>query len=242
MPPKNYRNSDMTFLLLVSFLGLLIIAILTVFPPVVTGNLPWRKPLIGAIFSSICIFGVLAVFSPIQCSKILKLRKKENHSNSSSGKSISHGSSSTLQGHHPSCGKFVAHVFQIRSKTFCAACVGLLLGGLLALAAALLYFFGKWYVVEQSSSLIVLVGILGVGLGLFQFKFRNLLRLSLNTFFVLGTLLILIGIDEFVQSLMVDLFVVCLILFWLFTRISLSQWDHKRICSDCNVAGCEFAD
>ncbi len=147
-----------------------------------------------------------------------------------------------MQGHHPSCGKFAAHVFQIRSKTFCAACVGLLLGGLLALAGALLYFFGNWRVPEQNSSIMVLVGILGVGLGLFQFKFRNLVRLSLNTFFVLGTLFILIGVDEFVQSLMVDLFVVSVIFFWLFTRISLSQWDHKRICSDCKVVGCEFAD
>lgn len=242
MPPKNYYSSDITFLVLVSFLGLLIIAVLTVFPPAVTGNLPWRKPLIGSIFSSICIFGILAVFSPTQCLKILILRKKENLSNSSSGKFASHTLSPSLQGHHPSCGKFSAHIFRIRSKTFCAACVGLLLGGLLALTGALLYFFGNCHVVEQSSSLMVLVGILGVGLGLFQFKFRNLLRLSLNTFFVLGTLLILIGIDEFVQSLMIDLFVVSLILFWLFTRISLSQWDHKRICSDCNIAGCEFAD
>jgi hypothetical protein len=104
------------------------------------------------------------------------------------------------------------------------------------------YFFGNWRIPEQNSSIMVLLGILGVGVGLFQFKFRNLLRLSLNTFFVLGTLLILIGIDEFVQSLMIDLFVVSLILFWLFTRISLSQWDHKRICSDCDIAGCEFAD
>ena len=242
MPPKHYRSSDMTFLILISFIGLLLIAVLTAFPPTVTGNIPWRKPLIGSIFTSICILGILAVFSPTQCSKIFQLRKKENSSNSSSGKFLSHGLSSSMQGHHPSCGKFAAHIFRIRGKTYCAACVGLLLGGLLALVVALLFFFGNWRIVEQSNSVMVLVGILGVGLGLFQFKFRNLLRLSLNTFFVLGTLFILIGIDEFVRSLMVDLFVVSLILFWLYTRISLSRWDHERICSDCKVASCEFAD
>ena len=111
-----------------------------------------------------------------------------------------------MQGHHPSCGKFSAHIFRIRGKTFCAACIGLLLGGILALTGALPYFFGNWRIAEQNSSLMVLVGILGVGFGLFQFKFRNLVRFSLNTFFVLGTLFILIGIDEFVQSLTVDLF------------------------------------
>lgn len=242
MSPKHHRSFDITFLILISFLGLLLIAVLTAYPPIATGSLPWRKPLIGSIFSLICILGILAVFLPTQCLKVLELRKKENPGNSNSGKFVSHRVSSSLQGHHPSCGKFSAHVFRIRSKTFCAACTGLLFGGLLALTGALLYFFGNWRFAEQNGSLMVFVGILGVGLGLFQFKFRNVVRLSLNIFFVLGTLFILIGIDEFVHSLMVDLFVVSLILFWLFTRISLSQWDHERICSDCNVAGCEFAD
>ncbi len=242
MPHKNYRNLDITFLVLISFFGLLLITALTAFPPNITGNIPWRKPLIGSIFSAICIFGILAVFSPTRCLRILELRKKESPINSSSGKFISHRLSPSMQGHHPNCGKFSAHIFQIRGKTFCAACMGLLLGGLLALTGALLYFFGNWRIAEQSSSIMVYAGIIGVGLGLFQFKFRSLLRLSLNTLFVLGTLLILIGIDDFVHSLMVDLFVVSLILFWLFTRISLSQWDHKRICSDCNVADCELAD
>ncbi len=241
MSPENYRNSNVTYLVIISFLGLLLIALLTIFPPAATGNLPWRKPLIGSIFSSICVLGILAVFSPAQCSKILKLGKKESLNKSISAKLISHGMSSSLQGHHPNCGKYSAHIFQIRNKTFCAACVGLLLGGLIALTGSLLYFFGNWRIFGQNSSLMVLVGILGVGLGLFQFKFRNLVRLSLNTFFVLGTFFILVGIDEFVYSLMVDLFVVSLILFWLFTRISLSQWDHEQICSKCNVVGCEFA-
>ncbi len=241
MSPKHHRSFDMTFLILTSFIGLLIIAVLTAYPPIATGNLPWRKPLIGSIFSSICILGILAVFSPARCLKILELRKKADN-NSSSGKFVSHKLSSSLQGHHPTCGNFAAHVFRIRSKTFCAACTGLLLGGLSALTGALLYFFGNWQVAEQNSPLMVLLGILGVGLGLFQFKFRNVVRLSLNTLFVLGTLFILIGIDELVHSLMFDLFVVSLVLFWLFTRISLSQWDHERICSDCNVASCELAE
>jgi hypothetical protein len=242
MSPKHHRSFEVGFLILTSFIGLFLVGALTVYPPTAIGNITWRKPLIGSIFGAICILGTLAVFSPTHCLKILELRKKKNPSNSSSGKFISHRLSPALRGHHPSCGNFVAHVFRIRSKTFCAACTGLLLGGLLALAGALLYFFGYWQVAEPTSSLMVCLGVLGVGLGLYQFKFRNLVRLSLNTFFVLGTLFILIGIDEIVHSLMVGLFVVSLILFWLFTRISLSQWDHKRTCSECNFTGCELDD
>jgi hypothetical protein len=218
---------------------LFLLAVLIAFPSTVTGDLSWRKTVIGSIFSSICVLGILAVFSPNKCLRIFNIGKKKKTVGSDSAKLVSHGTSNVLQGHHPTCGKFTAHIFRIKGKIFCAACVGLLLGGLLALAGAFIYFFGDWRVAEHSS-LMVLLGIVGVSFGLFQFKFKNLIRLSVNTIFVLGTLSILIGIDELVHSLIFDLFVVSLIIFWLFTRISLSQWDHERICSDCEIENCRI--
>jgi len=236
---QHYIRSDIKYQLLVSIAGLLLLVALTVFPPTVTGDLSWRKPVIGSIFSSICVLGILAVFSPNQCLRIFNIGKKKKTVGSDSAKLVSHGTSNVLQGHHPTCGNYDAHIFRIRGKIFCAACVGLLIGGLLALAGAAVYFFGDWRVAEHSS-LMVLLGIVGVSFGLFQFKFKNFIRLSVNTIFVLGTLLILIGIDELVHSLIFDLFVVSLIIFWLFTRISLSQWDHERICSDCEIENCRI--
>jgi hypothetical protein len=226
-----------TYLVLVSLTGLLIVFVLTIFPPAVTGDLSWRKPLIGSIFSLICVLGILAVFSPNKCLGILDIGKKNRTVGSDSSMLVSHGTSNALQGHHPTCGKYDAHIFRVKHKVFCAACSGLLLGGLLALAGASVYFFGDWRVAEHSS-LMVLLGVVGVSLGLFQFKFRSLVRLFVNTVFVLGTLFILIGIDKLVHSLFFDLFVVSLIVFWLFTRISLSQWDHERICSSCEIENC----
>ena len=236
---QHYIRSDIKYQLLVSFLGLFLLATLTAFPPTATGDLSWRKTVIGSIFSSICVLGILAVFSPNQCLRIFNIGKKKRTVGSDSAKLVSHGTSNALQGHHPTCGNYDAHIFRIKGKIFCAACVGLLLGGLLALAGAFIYFFGDWRVAEHSS-LTVLLGIVGVSFGLFQFKFKNFIRLSVNTIFVLGTLLILIGIDELVHSLIFDLFVVSLIIFWLFTRISLSHWDHERICSDCEIENCRI--
>jgi hypothetical protein len=183
----------------------------------------------------------LAVFSPKQCFRIFNFRKKSETAASDSATFVSHGTSNVLEGHHPTCGKYSAHIFRIRNKTFCAACIGLLLGGLLALAGAVVYFFCDWHVADYSS-LSVLLGTVGVSSGLFQFKFRSLIRLSLNALFVLGALSILIGIDESVHSLVFDLFVVCLIVFWLFTRISLSQWDHEIICSGCDTENCKIRE
>jgi hypothetical protein len=223
-----------------SLFGLLITGVFTVYPPIVHENFLWRKPLIGSVFGLICVFGILAVFSPTRCSRVFVFGK-EKPSRHYLSTFASHGASSALRGHHPVCRNFAAHVFRIDNRTFCAACTGLLLGGLLAFVGAILYFFGNWHV-EQSSYLMVWVGVLGVGFGLFQFRFRSFVRLFLNIFFVLGTFFVLVGVDRLVHSVAVDLFLVALTLFWLFTRISLSRWDHERICYTCKVAACEFAD
>ncbi len=237
MSQQHNTQPDIKYQLLVSLLGLLLIVLLTVFPPTVTTDFPWRKPVIGSIFSIFCLLGILAVFSPKQCFRIFNFRKKSETAGSDSPKFSSHGTSTVLKGHHPTCGKFAPHVFRIRDRTFCAACIGLLFGGLLSLVGASTYFFGDWQVMENIR-LIVLLGVLGLGFGLFQFKFRSFVRLFMNTIFVLGSLLVLIGIDELVHSLFFDLFVVCLIIFLLFNRISLSQWDHEMICSGCVTENC----
>jgi hypothetical protein len=210
---------------------------LAAFPPIVSGDFSWRKPVIGSFLVVICALGVLAVFSPSQCGKILNLKKRKG--DSGSVQLSSHGNSDVLQGHHPTCGKYRAHTIQINGKTVCAACNGLLFGGLLAMVGASAYFFVDWTIAEHAS-LMILLGVVGVGFGLFQFKFKSFVRLSVNTVFVLGALLVLVGVDSLVHSLFFDLFVVCLIVFWLFTRIRLSQWDHERICSGCGVENCGF--
>lgn len=239
MSQNSSRNFDIIYLIILSFLGLFLAGMLTVYPSVVNEYLLWRKPLVGSIFGLICVFGILAVFFPRRCSSVFNIGKKKPSSPYLS-KLVSHGTSSTLQGHHPNCGNFAAHVFRIGNKTYCAACIGLVLGGLLALVGTILYFFGNWSV-ETKNPLIIYVGILGVSFGLFQFKSRSFVRLLLNIFFVLGTFLILVGADILVHSVMIDLFLVALTFFWLFVRISLSQWDHLRICSACKIATCESA-
>lgn len=196
--------------------------------------------MVGSIFSIICILGVCAVFLPNKCLGILNVGKKDNASSDSFTPAV-HGRSNTLQGHHPTCGNYDAHIVRINGKIVCAACTGLLLGGILALALAVIYFFGGWSIADHSS-LLVLLGVAWVVFGLFQFKFRSLLRLVMNTVFVLGALLVLIGVDELVHSLVFDLFVVSLVLFWLYTRISLSQWDHEIICSGCDIENCDVRE
>jgi len=234
-----WRQKIQTYLkyqLLLSFVGLIVVAFLILFPPKVTAIFPWRKPLIGLIFNFFCFLGLLAVFSPNKCEKILERKKVK--SNISSEKFVSQRNSFVLMGHHPECGKYSEHVFHINAKTYCAACEGLLVGGILALVGSVIYFF-VGINVPEISLLFVMLGIFGIILGIFQFAFKSLIRFFTNIFFVIGSLLILIAVDATVSGLFFDLFVVCLIIFWLFTRISFSKWDHERICFGCGTENCK---
>jgi ABC-type multidrug transport system fused ATPase/permease subunit len=237
--PRSVK-SDIKYQLLLSFLGLFLVVLLTAFPPAVVGDVPWRKPVVGSIFNIICTLGISAVLLPNNCFGIINIEKKDRNVTADSTRPALHRKSNTLQGHHPTCGKYDAHVFRINGRTVCAACAGLLLGGLLAFAGAVAYFFGGWTVADNN--LMALLGSVLVSFGLFQFKFRSLVRLLMNIVFVLGALLIVIGIDGLVSSLIFDLFVVSLVLFWLYTRISLSQWDHELICSSCEVENCNVRE
>jgi len=232
---KIRRNSCLLFLMLVSFFGVLLVGMLAFHPPTMqNGGFLWRKPLIGSFFGLICVLGILAVFYP-NCLRIFEIRKEKREL------SVFRQSSFAVRGHHPDCGKFSTHVFKIGNKMFCVSCMGLFFGAVTSIIGIVAYFFNDWHIGQGSLSLII-VGILGVVFGLLQFPLfknrRGFIRFFLNAFFVFGTFLILIGIDALAHSLSVDLFVVVLSVFWLFTRISLSQWDHERICQACEIA-CE---
>lgn len=234
------RSPFLLFMIGISFFGLILTIMLAFNPPVTQESLAWRKPIIGSIFEAICVLGIIAVFLPKQCSAMLNSEKGEREDASNISSLASHGKDPTLQGHHPDCEGYSAHIIRISNRTLCAACTGLLLGALIAMAGAALYFFGNWQI-GQNSPLAVLIGTLGVGFGLFQIKFRGALRLLLNAFFVLGAFLILIGMDALTQSLLMGSFLIVLIVFWLFTRILLSQWDHWRICYTCK-SPCEVRE
>ena len=103
------------------------------------------------------------------------------------------------------------------------------------------YFFLGWKLIDFSP-ILVFLGISGVIFGLLEFRFQSFLRLLSNTIFVFGAVLVLIGIDKLVQSLFLDLFIVSLIAFWLFTRISISKLNHEIICFTCQIRNCEIKE
>jgi hypothetical protein len=207
----------------ISMFGLLFTLLLVVSPPIIHQSLSWRKPLIGSVFILICTLGILATLLPKRCSQAFHFQR---------GTSSLALSRIRIASHHPDCGKFSAHVLRIDGHTFCAACTGLLSGGIISILGALVYFLVGWPFVLAPFA-VALIGITAVFLGFFQLKFRGILRSVLNAFFVFGALLILVGVDELSGGLFVDFLLESFIAFWIFTRIQLSQWDHQRICKNC---------
>jgi len=248
MSQKVRPNFDLLFLLSVSFFGLFMVGTLTLYPPAIQESFPWRKPAIGSIFGLICVLGILAVFSPKKCSQAFHQEKGETNLRKTHRPKQERGELQAashilklrlVHGHHPTCENFSSHEFQVGNRTFCTSCMGLLFGALITLAGTIMYFFNEWPIAMEGL-LLIGVGTLGVAFGLLRFLLfnvqRRVLRFSLNTFFVLGSFLILIGTDMLIQSLFIDLFLILLSVFWLFTRIRLSQWDHEKICRACGFA------
>ncbi len=230
-----------TWFLMFSFLGLAVVSVFAATASPAADGVAWRKPIVGAVFSLVCFLGIVAGLFPSRCSSVFHFRRSVQKSVSSdAGRSME---ASKFRGHHPDCAEFKAHVFHIDSRVLCAGCTGLILGAVLSIVAVTIYFF-----LDQPLSvdprLIFSAGFLGVSCGLLQYHVFNLHRSSIHLFvnvlFVFGVSLLLVGVDAISQSINADLYVTGLSLFWLYTRILLSQMDHQKICFNCSLEECVF--
>ena len=246
---SKFRSPTALFLVVVSFFGLFIISVLSFRPPAPQENFVWRKPLIGSMFASICVLGILAVFFPNNCSRVFDFGKEEKPRNRFYGFkrsiAVSKSKTSVLRGHHPMCGHFSSHVFHVGDKIFCATCSGLFLGALIVLGGVALYNLGNLQT-EQNAFSLVWVGIIGVIFGLLQSPLltfhRSFVRVFSSAFLAVGAFLILVGIDELARNVALNVFLIFMIVLWLMTRISLSQLEHEKICSTCSLAYCDLVD
>jgi len=232
MSQRARPNFILLFHITVSLFGLLTTLMLALRMPKVHKSSFPTKPMIGTLFSLICVFGLLAALLPRRCSRGFHFTKKNTK------KAVADTSAVSIRGHHPDCEGFSDHVIRVDNHVMCAACVGLSLGALISLTGTIFYFFLGWNISETSLPA-VFIGVLGVAVGFIQMRFKGFLRSALNATFVVGSFLVLIGVCEQTQSPFASLFVIFLIVFWILTRILLSQSDHNRICRNCK-SPCEI--
>jgi hypothetical protein len=222
-------NSFLWFALVVSIFGLVTVTMLLMRPiGYYGGNYAFTSTLIGLLYTATCVLGIFAVFFPQKCQRTLTFGKHIQ----SSGDQTFGPMKLQFKGHHPDCPKFSANRIKFRNKVLCAACSGLLVGGVIALSGGILYFFFGYYFL-WSDLRILLVSDAGLLLGLFQFRFAGYVKLTVNALFVVCSLVTLVVTDLLSKSVFIDLYVLGLIVFMLFARILLSEWNNKRTCNKC---------
>jgi hypothetical protein len=141
-----------------------------------------------------------------------------------------------IYGHHDNIREFSRHEFQLKSKTVCAGCFGLLLGALTSLAIILIYSIGN-IELDNIALLSVELGMIVVSSGLLipiLLSGHPIIRVLLNFSFVVGMVLILIGIDSIAMNLEIEIILIGFFIIWMMSRIMISRFNHKRIYSIVN--------
>ncbi len=165
--------------------------------------------------------------------------RKEILSNSENTKKSPYKSKENIkfEGHHPDCGEFNSHTFKLGERRYCAGCSGLFLGALLAVMGTVIYYF-YGNISDYLGLIFFWTGSLAVFLALFQNIFldlnKNVFRFLSNLALVVGSFLILVGIDTVNSSLSVEVYFLVLTFFWILTRTALSQENHAKICMGCS--------
>jgi hypothetical protein len=141
----------------------------------------------------------------------------------------------TIRGHHPDCESYSNHVLILGDRVYCAGCMGLLTGAVLALFGTTAFFLVDLEMPGGGLPTLFIGGSL-VAIGLVHFTIgskNRKIRLAINAAFPLGAFLVLVSVEQRTQSLRSGLFALLIIFFWVMTRILLARWDHFRTCSSC---------
>ena len=75
--------------------------------------------------------------------------------------------------------------------------------------------------------------------GLAQIKFAGYVKVLFNMIFVAGSFVTLGETDLLGESILVDLYALGLVVFALWLRIQLSEWNNRRICQKCQMCSQE---
>lgn len=217
------------FLILTSFLGLIFLMAMYLWIPSSKSYYYFQKPLILSIFILICILGIIAAIYPSKCKRLMEFGGNDNKDE----KNLKKGEI-RFEGHHPDCGKFESHTLLIKGKKYCPGCTGLSIGAFMAILGILIYYFFNFPAIYLEVSF--WIGMCTVFLALFLIIFLDLgnkLKLTANLALVLGSLLILMGIDTVKKNITIEFYFIILVVFWILTRISISEINHELICQDC---------
>ncbi|HVQ00612.1 MAG TPA: hypothetical protein VMT57_03775 [Candidatus Thermoplasmatota archaeon] len=230
------HTSEVYLFLLFAFIAMAFLILTMLLVPARTIMIPLdNKLMVSASFIASCCVGMsLAVYPGWFRKRLTAHNIARNRKNGPSTRAFS--------GHHPDCERFQAHRLTIGAKTWCAGCLGLLLGSLVSIFFMMLYVISSPGFSRNMYELLLLLGLILVVVVFLETVLQNrhpIAHVALNAILILGFFFVTMSVTELTGKGLFGVFTVVLCALWLNTRVTLSTWRHQRTCSSC-TASCKM--
>jgi hypothetical protein len=224
--------------LIFSFLAAVFIGILVITSSYDTPSITIsEKAVIAGIFITSCVVGISFTFCPNWVRRYHPQKKKREKNSIKEGKRL-------FQGHHPDCHTFQNHRIQWKHKTWCAGCLGLLIGLCASIMLMILYLIIDVKQPKMISYLLFIVGLFVLTFVYFEIVYRNrhpMLHVFSNSLLPLCFFIITIAVVGLTGKLLYGFFTILFCFLWLDARIQLSKWRHSLLCTYC-IESCKMYD
>ncbi len=224
------QTHQVAFYLVLSSIGAMVLVGIVLQPPV-SSALPMVPDKVGvaSMFMFLCFLGISFGLRP----NWLKGKISKNKVNKTDQPQMS---KRCFLGHHPDCPVFDTHRIKGAKKTWCAGCLGLLLGCLISMILMALYIVISYQQSIMLSRLLFSSGLLLVVLAYGELILRirsPALHTFLNILLIVGFFFVTESIVELSGNGVYGFFALIICVLWLDTRIQLSRWHHSLLCKRC---------
>jgi hypothetical protein len=184
---------------------------------------------IAGVFILCCVFGISFSLRPNWVRLFIRKKEETTANRSQAVQRLFHG-------HHPDCETFENHRWMSQNKTWCAGCLGLLIGCLLSIILMILYVVVSLHLSPMISRLFLFLGLVIIALvylEIIQKRHHASIHVLSNGMLVLSFFFITVSIIELLGKVEYGLYTILLCMLWLDTRVQLSRWHHNRLCRSC---------
>ena len=185
-----------------------------------------QHPVHLIVFVSLCVLGAVATLFPRRCSPEIRVSGDLHASRYTDVLSIR-----VIHGHHSECRDLSNHEILLGEKRICAGCLGLLVGSFIAVILTATQAIQRIPIPMQFGYLGLAFVVAGIVYSMVIPGSPPVLRTVLNALLVTGFAIVYLVLTS-VRNL--GLMGISLSIFWMFTRIRLSRWSHKKLCACCD--------
>ena len=225
MSVKNYAR----YYFILTIFGIIILFLISLLSKPAGSISFFDKLAVVSTFVFCCVIGISLSIYPAWIKRLLKNHKISDKGNKNIKKI-------KFNGHHPDCEKFNSHTIKISKKTYCAGCLGLIIGFALSIIISIIYLLNYTDFNLNVKFSMLYIGILTVIIVLVEISTitKPVIHIFSNIFFIVAILLILLGILEITHDKSYGFISIMISFIFIQTRIHLSKLKHTNTCNNCS--------